>query len=130
MEQKSQVLRYKLDHLQNEIDNQTEGITDAIPTSSTVLQAIPPAFPPYNRSTKVGGTWLTFHLHQRGKVGFLIVTTSFSHTESHPMHLQKNDRYQGEAFLQMMRGSGFTLTDANFGPMVFQAHVPRTEILR
>ena len=66
------------------------------------------------------------HLHP---LGFLIATISFSHTESHPMHLAKNDRYQGEAFLQMMQERGFTLTDANFGPMVFQAHIPRTELL-
>jgi len=74
--------------VQNEIDNQTEGITAAIPASNTAIQAFPTSFPPYDSSTKAGGTWITFHLKDRGKVEFTIKDSGG--TERRRLHWEYN----------------------------------------
>ncbi|HIE30486.1 TPA: class I SAM-dependent methyltransferase [Candidatus Poribacteria bacterium] len=50
--------------------------------------------------------------------GYLFVTATFVHSETHPMHLAKNNRYQGEEFLKVMDELGFER--AGFGPMIFR----------
>jgi len=46
--------------VQNEIDNQTEGIGGVIPMDNTAVQAFPTSFPPYDSGTKAGGHGLLF----------------------------------------------------------------------
>lgn len=54
--------------------------------------------------------------------GFMLVTASFYHESLHPMHLVKNNRYQGE-FFKMMEKIGFQSVGGNHGFMVFQKGV-------
>lgn len=51
--------------------------------------------------------------------GFMLVTASFYHESLHPMHLPKNNRYQGGEFWQMMAKIGFQSIGTNYGFMVF-----------
>lgn len=61
-----------------------------------------------------------FH-HHLTPGGCLLVTATFVHSESHPMHLVKNQQYQGERFFQLMKDIGFEfLQEAGLWPMVFR----------
>ncbi len=48
--------------------------------------------------------YLKRHLSDRG---ILLVTVAFYHNEIHPMHLQKNEKYRGIEFYQLMTTLGF-----------------------
>ena len=58
--------------VQNEIDNQTEAITAAIPPDNTVLEANPRYYYRLNLNTKNGGTWIFYRQKDRGVVSFSI----------------------------------------------------------
>lgn len=53
------------------------------------------------------------------KGGFMLVTATFHYSSLYPMHLAKNNRYQGEGFLQMMRKIGFQSIMVNYGFTIF-----------
>ena len=52
--------------------------------------------------------------------GILLVTAHFERTEIHPMHLERNVRYLGRAFLEMMSQAGFRMEPWSRTPLVFQ----------
>jgi len=47
----------------------------------------------------------------------LLITVTFVHSEAHPMHLRKNERYEG-ALPEMMNTIGFDRV--GYGPMTFR----------
>ena len=61
------------------------------------------------------------YLHEHLKDdGILLVTVNFRHNDIHPMHLEKNEKYLGEEFLQMMSNSGFSVKQTPERLMVFR----------
>lgn len=51
--------------------------------------------------------------------GILLVTTHFGHDETHPMHLERNDKYAGGQFFKMMSVAGLHLEPLTRNPFVF-----------
>jgi len=51
--------------------------------------------------------------------GILLVTTHFGHSEEHPMHLARNDKYMGDNFTEMMSEAGFRMESWSRAPFVF-----------
>jgi 2-polyprenyl-3-methyl-5-hydroxy-6-metoxy-1,4-benzoquinol methylase len=66
--------------------------------------------------------YLYKHLSDKG---ILLVTAHFQHTDTHPMHLERNARYLGDEFIGMMSQIGFSLDESVRMPLVFRVRSDR-----
>ena len=97
--------RLKVRFIEVENDTPLQEIYDGI----ICLEVLEHLWDPYN-------TLKHFYDHL-AEDGYLFITATFVHSPTHPMHLPKNNRYQGE-LPKVMNMLGFE--KVGFGPMIFR----------